>query len=362
MAIEKIKLKNFTVFEDINIDFCKGINIFIGENGAGKTHLLKVLYFFMHELGADYGSIVFGDLFGRVSCSTNIIRNLDDCNGIAEFSCTIDGNEESLRLDVSRNKKDLISRISVSDKRISPKNATNSNSIYIHFGPLRSWQKNESKPKSIFIPAKEMLSHSKSLLALDHERNIPFDKTLIDIVAKAELGESKSISQLSQKLLDCLSDIIDGEVIYENDTFYMIKKNGLRIEFSMEADGLCKFGLLWKLIRNSLIEKDTILFWDEPETNINPQLIPDLVEILLELQRNGVQIFLATHDCNLAKYFEVKQKKEDSIVYYNLFKTKNGVQYTKAVTYGDIVNNPIEEADEKLYEDILINFRRGNNR
>ena len=30
MAIDSMKLVNFTVFDKINIDFCKGINVFIG--------------------------------------------------------------------------------------------------------------------------------------------------------------------------------------------------------------------------------------------------------------------------------------------------------------------------------------------
>lgn len=44
MIIKRIKLENYTVFEDHQIEFDPGINIFIGENGTGKTHLFKVLY------------------------------------------------------------------------------------------------------------------------------------------------------------------------------------------------------------------------------------------------------------------------------------------------------------------------------
>ena len=46
MILKSIKLENFTVFENIICDFSPGINIFIGENGTGKTHLLKILYAF----------------------------------------------------------------------------------------------------------------------------------------------------------------------------------------------------------------------------------------------------------------------------------------------------------------------------
>ena len=44
MIIKKIKLENYTVFEDQQIEFGPGINVIIGENGTGKTHILKVLY------------------------------------------------------------------------------------------------------------------------------------------------------------------------------------------------------------------------------------------------------------------------------------------------------------------------------
>src|SRR5580765_6668962 len=42
--IEQIKFERFTAFEDLTIPFSKGINIFIGENGTGKTHILKAIY------------------------------------------------------------------------------------------------------------------------------------------------------------------------------------------------------------------------------------------------------------------------------------------------------------------------------
>ena len=42
--IKHLKLKNFTAFSDLSIDFSPGINIIIGANNTGKTHLLKVAY------------------------------------------------------------------------------------------------------------------------------------------------------------------------------------------------------------------------------------------------------------------------------------------------------------------------------
>ena len=40
MPLTNIEADNFTVFDDIKIPFNKGLNILVGENGMGKTHLL----------------------------------------------------------------------------------------------------------------------------------------------------------------------------------------------------------------------------------------------------------------------------------------------------------------------------------
>ena len=42
--LQKLTLKNFTRFDDIAIEFVPGINVIIGENATGKTHLMKVAY------------------------------------------------------------------------------------------------------------------------------------------------------------------------------------------------------------------------------------------------------------------------------------------------------------------------------
>ncbi|WP_298839043.1 AAA family ATPase [Clostridium sp.] len=182
---------------------------------------------------------------------------------------------------------------------------------------------------------------------------MPFDKTYIDSITNAELPETKEISALNNKLLKAISIIIDGEVVYENDTFYVIKTNGIKVEFSLEAEGLRKFGLLWKLIRNGLIDKDTILIWDEPEANINPELIPVIVDILITLQREGIQIFVATHSYNFSKYFEIKRSSKDKVIYHNLYKTSEGIKSESKEYFGKLKNNSIIEADSKLLDEVI---------
>ncbi len=42
--IAEIKFENFTAFKKLRIEFSAGINIFVGSNGTGKTHILKTVY------------------------------------------------------------------------------------------------------------------------------------------------------------------------------------------------------------------------------------------------------------------------------------------------------------------------------
>ena len=140
----------------------------------------------------------------------------------------------------------------------------------------------------------------------------------------------------------------------EDDVFYVVKSDGRKIEFSLEAEGLRKLGLIWKLIRNGLLENGSLLLWDEPEANLNPELYPIVADILVELQKNGVQIFVATHSYNLAKYIEIKTYNNSPATFLALYKDNEKsikVDITKQLEGSK--NNPIINAENVLLDSIL---------
>jgi AAA15 family ATPase/GTPase len=83
--LKRININNFTKFGNVEFEFASGINIFIGKNGTGKTHLLKLLY----AIGlANKGissikekrifSVIFGDKIKgifKISEISHLIRN-----------------------------------------------------------------------------------------------------------------------------------------------------------------------------------------------------------------------------------------------------------------------------------------------
>lgn len=44
MTLTHLQLYRFTAFERLELDLSPGINVFIGTNGTGKTHLMKAAY------------------------------------------------------------------------------------------------------------------------------------------------------------------------------------------------------------------------------------------------------------------------------------------------------------------------------
>jgi hypothetical protein len=206
----------------------------------------------------------------------------------------------------------------------------------------------------VFMPAKEILSISglarlsdKDLMALN------IDKTIIHTIRKAQNYALGAPSKLAQKVAAKLEDIIDGKVFVKDDekeTFWIRKNDGSEIISTMEAEGLRKLGLLWQLIVNKSIDEGTALLWDEPEANINPVVIPALVDVILELSRNGVQIFISTHDYFLPKYIEVLMQETDSIAFHSLYKTEKGVQCETSSKFSMLDRNDIIEEKIRLYE------------
>jgi ABC-type multidrug transport system ATPase subunit len=108
------------------------------------------------------------------------------------------------------------------------------------------------------------------------------------------------------------------------------------------------------------LESGSILFWDEPENSINPDLMPVLADILLTLSRNGVQIFLATHDEVFARYMDVCSVKDDSIQFTAMYKDNGQIKTDSDKRFDLLSPNIILAEHVKLYERELTKGLNGN--
>ena len=327
MAIKKIALENFTVFKNTELSFCSGVNVLIGENGTGKTHLLKLLYatHLTHSDSKYSISNVFGEDFNLPILLSNIV--IDESGKISEKWRTANVHLNTFDSVAAQGQiSDCIKSFNINVKITS------------------------SRPETpIFIPAKDMLTHSR--LEKDYaERNLPFDRTLIDILNKAGVSTVKNLDSNMMSIADDIAKVIGGKIVYRNDRYYVKKVDDSLIGFDMEAEGFKKLGLLYRLIETGYFKEGSILLWDEPEANLNPKLIPVVVDILLRLSKSGIQIFLATHEYNLMKYFSVKKSADDQVAFVSLHKTENGVISETEDDYNLLEHNSIVEANIKLLE------------
>lgn len=334
MAIQSIRIKNVMAFGakkigdnelPFELTFCPGINVIIGENGTGKTTVLKMIY-----------------------AATQVPANDEERGKTLQFTRFF-----SPKLLAS----DLISHTANEDAEGSVEVTAGLQSVKVRLCPERMFTALDSATlaeDAVFIPTTEMLSHTKGFLALNEKYHMPFDDTQVDIIVDASLPEAREIPAYTQTILDKISTVIEGKVIQEDDEFYVLKKDGRKLRFSLEAEGLRKLGLLWKLIRNGLLEPGTVLLWDEPEANLNPELFPLVAEILLELQKNGIQIFVATHSYNFAKYLEIRRTEDEQVQFHNLYHSEQPgvIEASSAYRMEDLHNNHIMIADNKLLDEI----------
>ncbi|MEG2338054.1 MAG: AAA family ATPase, partial [Clostridium sp.] len=45
MYVKNLKLKNYRNYQEVDINFVSGLNIFLGENAQGKTNIAEAIYF-----------------------------------------------------------------------------------------------------------------------------------------------------------------------------------------------------------------------------------------------------------------------------------------------------------------------------
>lgn len=341
--LDKIKFEKFTAFEKLEVKFSSGINIFVGENGTGKTHILKAAYAAC-DIAKSKGGFaekinnVFypsGKQIGRL-----IKRSSASTSGFVEVTRKLDDKSITLRL-------------SLSNHTTKPENAKVS-------GSTKAWL--DCPFEAAYIPVKDMMANAPGFRSLYEEREIHFEEIYVDIIRKAFLPALKGPTDgQRKKLMELLQNAMDGKVIAKNEEFFLRNRYG-ELEFTLLAEGYRKLGLLWILIQNGTLLNGSALFWDEPETNLNPKLMKAIVGILLELQRIGVQIFLTTHDYVILKEFDLQSQEDDKIYFHSLFRNGESGEIERSTTsnyleispnaiddtFGNIIDREIEKSMEGL--------------
>ena len=156
-----------------------------------------------------------------------------------------------------------------------------------------------------------------------------------------------------------LEKAIDGRIFLRNEKFYFHPNSALPeqdFDINMTAEGWRKLGMILQLLRNGGLHSGMSLFWDEPEANLNPQLIRLIANIIVELSKLDIQIFIATQSLFLVNELELliaEQKIKEGVRYFNLRKgnpVEQGDTFTELQNVL-LVDESIKQSNRYLEED-----------
>lgn len=360
--IQNLTIQNFTCFENVHFDFSTGINLFIGENGTGKTHILKLLY---AMLSNDYSDSFFSRYHERLH---KIFKA--EINELLRKK-SLRTNDGSGAFKIKKNNKNFIFYFGhlIDEEASSDPNFVNLNSISskedneigrvkIPHSIIDKEDLKELNSNSLFIPCLEMLSLYPGFISAYNKRENNFDETHYDLALALNANPLKNGSlEEAEKLSKIIEKDLNIKVIMENDKFYIVFKNdnNRKVSAPLAAEGIKKLGQMIYLIRNGSLTKETILFWDEPEVNLNPKYIRLVADFLMTLAKSGVQIFVSTHDYQLAHYLSIKAEYPEvthvsPMQFFSFYKTENGTQIESSNTLANIQNNTLLDEYAALYE------------
>lgn len=312
--LSRLHLQNFTVFADADFQFSPGLNVIVGTNGTGKSHVLKVGYAVLNRLQE---RLRFHPSDGVTpslkenqaqALSTGALEKL-----INIFRPVPKKASELIRKDAHLRDAQIVYEL---EQKPEPARLTlyASGNFMESTPPQAAILSARSSPlvPPVFIPAKEVFTLGW-MLPVSGQYLINIDETYIDLLKQLRGLPLLRPGAAAAAAIQSLVKLLGGEVEEEQDRYYLTSTVNpqRRMEMNMVAEGLRKFGMLQKLLSNGSLTPRATLFWDEPEANLNPALLRQLAEVLAGLARAGFQIILATHSLFLLKQFHILSRAKD---------------------------------------------------
>ena len=287
LSITQVLLKNYGVVPMLSWDRISNINLIIGENGTGKTFLLKGLYSAVRAMEeykrgddirpmADVLSEKLRWTFQADKLGDLVARSSDDA---LRFDMTLGGKTVSYQFSQSATSK---------------------------VGSVLSLDGGKGG-NSVFIPAKEVLSlFSVILKSRDVDKSFGFDDTYYDLAKALRIvsGQGESHRAFSESRTH-VKELIDGKIEYEENTGKWVYKNNRNQRFSIgtTSEGVKKIAILDRLLANGYLDGRSIVFIDEVESALHPKAICQFLDIVMLLaEEMDIQFFIASHS-----YFVIKK-------------------------------------------------------
>lgn len=334
--IETLQIKDFTAFADADLAFGQNLNIFVGENGTGKSHLLKLAYTVLATLAQgkrESKEATPSDTFLKGALARKLLGVFHP-DGL--------GRLVKRRPGVHRCEVKLGTRDSAF-KTGFYFNTKAKSEVSISLLPA-AWL--DKLP--VFLPTRELLTIYPGFVSLYESAILPFEETWRDtcVLLGAPLARGPREATI-QKLLGPLEEALGGKIVLEASGQFYLKRDGANTEIHLVAEGLRKLAMVARLIATGSLVDKGCLFWDEPEANLNPKLIKDVARAIVHLSQSGIQVFVATHSLFFLREIEMilAANKLDTR-FFGLQSSKNGVTIKQGAAPEDM--GSIAVLDEEL--------------
>jgi len=299
--LKSLTAKNLTVFQDAKLIFSPGLNVIIGENGSGKSHLLKAAYAVIAASAEEGKKTTVG------SPTKTLLQKV-----LADKLVHVMRPESLGRLARRKQGRERCEiALSFDDKKLdcSFSFATSSKSEVQLDKLPKTWH----NKAPVFLPTRELLTIYPNFVSVYESHYLEFEETYRDtcLLLGALALKGPREAQIAG-ILKPLEDAMGGKVsLDKNGRFYLHIPGQGNMEMPLVAEGLRKLAMVARLISTGTLLDKGYLFWDEPESNLNPKLIKLVAKVIFHLCQQGIQVFVATHSLFLLREMEILASGKD---------------------------------------------------
>ena len=294
--LNKAVIKNFGPLPNGEYQFASGLNVIVGENGLGKSHLLKLLYTVL-KVNADAKE------FTKTALQKAYAEKLVGVFRPDALGRLVKRKQGNDRCEVKLDMHDASQTCALSF-------ATGAKTaVQVDMAPV-----SERYQPPAFIPTRELVTLCPWFGPLYDNYHLRFEESWRDTVSLLSAPSVKGAKEKkAAELLKPLEAAMGGKVVVDTATgeFYLNIPGEGNMEMPLVAEGLRKLAMLARLVSTGALLDKGYLFWDEPETNLNPKLIKVLAASILQLCKQGIQVFIATHSLFLLRELEILAKSAD---------------------------------------------------
>ena len=292
--LNKATMKNFGPLPNEEYQFAPGLNVVVGENGLGKSQLLKLLYAVL-KVNADAKDFTKAALQKAYADKLVGVFRPDALGRLAKRKQGRERCEVRLEMDDSA----LSCAFGFASQAKSE--------VQLDKLPAKAL---EQAPA--YIPTRELVTLCPWFGPLYDNFHLRFEESWRDTVSLLGAPSVKGAREKkAAELLKPLEEAMGGKVVVDSGTgeFYLSIPGEGSMEMPLVAEGLRKLAMLARLISTGALLDKGYLFWDEPETNMNPKLIKVLARSILTLCQQGIQVFIATHSYFLLKELDLLSRQ-----------------------------------------------------